>query len=186
MPAEAEIDNRVEVIITYLEQCERPQLPMPAAPPRKIALLRAEDPPVHFYRYIYDLVGTPYNWVSRRRMSDGQIREIISDPEVYIYILYVGGVPAGFAELDARNKKSHELKFFGLAQDYTGLGLGRYFLTNIIDLSWGLGPSRLRLETCTLDHPAALPLYQKCGFQVFDRRKGVVELIQPGEKLPRD
>lgn len=173
--------GQVEVTITYLEQRERPVI---AAPPpssvrarKKLALLRAEKPPVHFYRYLYDLVGAPYNWVSRRRMSDKELASIIHDDDVYLYVLYADGVPAGMAEVDARASGRHELKFFGLAPDFIGAGLGRYFLANVLDLIWARAPGRVRLETCSLDHPAALPLYQKFGFSVIDRRKGFVERI---------
>ena len=175
--------NQIAVTITYLEQTERPTLNMPPAPSfgsrRKTALMRVEKTPIHFYRYLYDLVGAPFNWVSRVTMNDEDLAAILHDDEVYFYVLYVGGAPAGLAEIDARDQKSHELKFFGLAPDFTGMGLGRYFITNILDLAWSRGPERLRLETCTLDHPAALPLYQKFGFQVVDRRKGFVERLAP-------
>lgn len=168
---------KFDVTVTYLEQEARPLLP-PAPPPSrfKTAFLRAEHPPLHFYRYLYRLIGDPYHWVSRRQMDDAALAEIIHDPSVYIFILYVDGVPAGMAEIDARDKRSPELKFFGLAQDFVGKGFGRYFLTQAIDAAWALEPERLQLETCTLDHKAALPLYQKFGFRVFDRRAGVVEV----------
>lgn len=169
--------KRVPVTITYLEQKERPVLPTPPKPVGKVAIMRVEQPPIHFYRYLYRLVGDPWKWVSRRRLSDAELAEIIHDDNVYLYCLYVSGAPAGFAEIDARNIKNVELKFFGLAPDFTGRRLGRFFLTNIIDLAWALNPKRVMLETCTLDHAAALPLYQKCGFKVFDRKEGIVELI---------
>lgn len=170
------MNRRVDVTITYLEQREKPGLPAPPRPRAKVAIMRAEDPPVEFYRYLYRLVGDPHFWVSRRRLPDNELAAIIKDPAVRLYILYVGGVPAGLAEIDARGAEV-ELKFFGIAPAYQRLGLGRYFLTHAIDLAWSLGPRRLKLETCTLDHPAALPLYQKLGFTVYDQRKGVVELI---------
>lgn len=169
--------QKIDVTITYLEQTARPALVPAPRPPVKIAILRAEKPPVHFYRYLYRLIGDPYHWMSRRRLSDDKLAAIIRHPRVYIYVLYVGGVPAGLAELDAREPDIVELKFFGLSQEYHGNGLGRFFLSNTIDLAWSLGPKRVRLETCTLDHPAALPLYQKLGFSVFDQRRGQVELI---------
>ncbi|MCK5744997.1 MAG: GNAT family N-acetyltransferase, partial [Oricola sp.] len=129
--------------------------------------------------YLYDLVGAPWNWISRRKMNDQELAALIHDPDVYLYVLYVDGAPAGMAEIDARDPDVHELKFFGLAPDFTGRGLGRYFLTHVIDLAWSRAPERLRLETCTLDHPAALPLYQKMGFSVIDRRSGFVERYKP-------
>jgi len=169
--------KKIAVTITYLEQRARPVLPTPPKPRCKIALLRAENPPVHFYRYLYRLVGDSCNWVSRRRMSDEELRTILQNPAIDLYVLYVDGVPGGFAEIDRTGDEFHEIKFFGLAPDFTGGGLGRFFLTHIIDLAWAAGPKSVRLETCTLDHPAALPLYQKFGFTVFDQRKGVVELM---------
>jgi GNAT superfamily N-acetyltransferase len=172
------LNNKVEVTITYLEQNERPGLPHPASPGFPVALMRAENPPVHFYRYLYRLVGDPWNWVSRRRMSDEDLAAIIHDEKVFLYVLYVEGVPGGFAELDARDPETHEVKFFGLAPDFVGCGLGKFFLYNVIDLAWSHAPKKLQIETCTLDHPAALPLYQKAGFSVVDRRSGVVELME--------
>ncbi len=167
----------VDVSITFLEQTKWPALPEPVRPPYKVAILRADHPPIHYYRYLYRLIGDPYNWVSRNRLSDEDLLNIIQHPRVYLYILYVGGVPAGMAELDAQHEKTFELKFFGLAPDFVGKQLGRFFLTHVINLAWSMAPDRLRLETCSLDHPSALPLYQKLGFEVFDQRKGQVELM---------
>jgi GNAT superfamily N-acetyltransferase len=178
--------NQIEVTITYLEQTARPSLPKPPPPRRKCALMRVERAPLHFYRYLYDLVGAPYNWISRRRLSGAELAAIIHDDNVYLYVLYVDGAPGGMAEIDARCADIHELKFFGLAPDYVGAGLGRFFLNNVIDLAWSRNPAMLRLETCTLDHAAALPLYQKCGFSVVDRRQGFVERLEPaGSAAPR-
>jgi GNAT superfamily N-acetyltransferase len=171
--------RKIDVTITYLRQDVRPAPVSAPHPPGKIAILRAERPPVHFYRYLYDLIGGPWNWVSRKRIDDAQLAEIILADEVYIYVLYVGGVPAGLAEIDGRDRKQVEIRFFGLAPDFIGKGFSRYFLSNTIDLAWMLNPATVQLETCTLDHPAALPLYQKFGFTVFDQRQGVVELLDP-------
>ncbi len=140
--------------------------------------MRVEHCPVHFYRYLYNLIGAPYNWISRRKLSDDDLAAIIHHRDVYLYVLYVDGAPAGMAEIDARNAETHELKFFGLAPGFVGGGLGRFFLTNVIDLAWSRTPKTLQLETCTLDHPAALPFYQKLGFSVTDRRSGIVELLE--------
>jgi len=148
-------------------------------PHQKIALLRAKKPPIHFYRYLYLLVGEPYNWISRRDMDDETLGAIIHNPSVYIYVLYVDGVPGGFAEIDARDNATHDIRFFGLAPEYTGAGLGRYFLSHIITMAWDLSPQCLRLETSSLDHPAALPLYQQFGFRVFDRQTRTVKLANP-------
>ena len=169
----------IDVVITYLEQTARPLLRNAHAPRGKFAILRAEAPPVHFYRYLYGLVGGPYHWVSRKRMSDLELAEIIEHGDVHIHVLYIAGSPAGMVEIDYREPPIAELRFFGLAEQFHGRGLGRFFLAHAIDLAWSLSPVCLRLETCTLDHPAALPLYQKMGFNVVDQRQGQV-LLEDG------
>lgn len=169
--------TKLDVTITYLEQCERPPSKPVAMPRGQIAILRVCKPTVHYYRYLYATVGDPYHWVSRKRLTDDDLKRIITDENVYIYVLYYEGAPAGFTEIDNRAGTEVEIKFFGLIPDYVGKGLGRYFLKQSIDLAWQLKPVRVMLETCTLDHPAALPLYQKLGFNVFDKRSGQVELI---------
>lgn len=171
------MNRRIDVTITYLEQTERPVLPTPARPPCKLALMRAEAPSVGFYRYLYRTIGDPYKWMTRRNMSDAELSAIITDPELYLYVLYAGGVPAGMAEVDARRHPEIELRFFGLTPDWTGRGLARFFLTNVIDLIWAMAPKRIQLETCTLDHPAALSLYQKHGFTPFEQSRGYVEVV---------
>lgn len=170
------MSRRIDVTITYLEQRARPVYPAPPRPPGKVAILRAERCPVHFYRYLYAIVGEPWKWVSRKRLKDVDVARILADPAVSIFVLYVEGAPAGFAEIEHRTDKVAEIKFFGLFPDLIGRGLGRYFLANMLDIVWASAPARVALETCTLDHPAALPLYQKMGFSAYDQRRGVIEV----------
>ena len=51
--------------------------------------------------------------------------------------------------------------------EFIGQGLGKYFLQWAIDKAWSYQPTRLWLHTDTLDHPAALPNYQKAGFVIY-------------------
>jgi len=37
-----------------------------------------------------------------------------------------------------------------------------------------LKAERIIIQTCTLDHPNALPLYQRLGFQAYDRKQVVI------------
>lgn len=169
--------RQVEITITYLRQTMRPSYAPQPRPRGKLAILRAENPPVQFYRYLYELVGGPWHWVSRKRLPDAELAAIIKNPLVFLYVLYVDGVPAGMAEIDATATPIVEIRFFGLAPDFIGRGLSRFFLANAVDLAWSHNPGEVRIETCTLDHPAALALYQKFGFAVFDQRQGRVDLL---------
>lgn len=175
------MSRKVDVTITYLSQAARPVYAPQSHPPAKLAIIRAENPPVHFYRYLYDLVGGPWKWFSRKILDDATLAAVISNPEIYLYVLYVDGVPAGMAEIDALEHPVVHLRFFGLAPDFIGKGFSKYFLSNAIDLAWSRNPSEVKIETCTLDHRAALPLYQKFGFSVVDRRLASVDLPEMKE-----
>lgn len=161
-------DGKIENTITYLEMTERPQQPIAHLnDERKVALLRCKHPPLAFYRYLYNTVGEPWLWWERRAMDDDLLTEIIQDPKVEIYVLYVDGAPAGYAELDRRQEGEIELEYFGLMPDFIGQGLGPYLLTSAIDIAWSYAPSRLHLHTNTFDHPKALSVYQRCGFKAY-------------------
>ena len=143
-----------------------------------LLLMHAEKPPVGFYRYLYDAVGRVFHWVDRKKLPDEQLRAIIEDPGVELWVLYVRGAPAGYFELDARDKTDIELVYFGLLDDFQGLGLGKWFLSEAIAAGFAHSPKRLRVETCTLDGPAALPLYQKLGFVPVARKDKTMELLE--------
>ena len=157
----------LETTVTYLEMTGPPhhtQLPMPL---RKLALLHAEQPTVSFYRYLYDAVGRPWTWVDRKHLSDDDLAAIIQDERVEIYVLYVAGVPAGYAELDRRTDGEIELAYLGLVPEFIGQRLGPYLLDWVIWRAWEYEPRRLWVHTCTLDHPKALSLYQRFGFTPY-------------------
>ncbi len=165
----------IETTVTYLQMQAQPEGPALPPPPGIAALLRADRPSLDFYRYLYDAVGRDWLWLDRKRLNDGELGAIIGDPLDEIYVLYVGGVPAGYAELDRRSPPDIELAYFGLIPGFMGRGLGRFLLDSAIRQAWSYAPARLWVHTCTLDHPNALPLYQKAGFQVYKRETGFMD-----------
>ena len=62
-----------------------------------------------------------------------------------------------------------DLAYFGLMPEFIGLRLGGYLLNWGIDQAWSSTPGKVTVNTCDLDHPRALPLYQKMGFQPVRR-----------------
>lgn len=175
-PVTAVTAGKLDVTITYLEMTEQPRLPQVLHPAgTTVALLRATRPPVAFYRYLYDGVGAPWLWFERRLMSDAELAEIIEDEAVEIYVLYADGAPAGYAELDRRKAGEVELAYFGMLPDFIGRGLGRYLLSWAIERAWSYEPGRLWVNTCNLDHPKALPLYQQLGFKPYKQEHKVID-----------
>src|SRR5471030_957054 len=105
-------------IVTYLEMTARPLRPPVPVPAGKLALLRAERCTVSFYRFLYGTVGAPWLWFERLVWSEAKLAALIEHPAVEIFVLYVGGVPAGFYELDRRHEADVELAYFGLMPEF--------------------------------------------------------------------
>ena len=161
----------IELVTTFLEQREQPVLTAHAPSRRRHAILRAEQLPTHFYLYLYDVIGRDHHWVDKKNLTHKALEEIIHAPSTHILVLYVDGAPAGFAELSAEAPQDIEILLFGLAPEYRGGGLGRYFFSHVVEWAWSLGADRVLISTNTLDHPAALPLYQKLGFSVYAQER---------------
>lgn len=155
----------LKAVVTYLEQTTRPKLFVPMPVNLQVALMKQADMPLHFYRYLQYRTGLEYHWVARLRLDDEALRKIIHDPATIIHVLYLKGAPAGFFELHSADQETVSLEYFGLMPHVRGLGLGRWFLSQALEAAWGLNPLRLKVSTCSLDHGAALPLYQKLGFE---------------------
>lgn len=160
-------EGRLDITVTHLETTNRPDRLPAVTPPRGSTLLRATQPPVSFYRYLYDTVGGPWLWYERRAMDDETLIGHIHDPDVEIYVLYRHGAPAGFAELDRRVPGEIELAYAGLVPDAIGTGLGLALLTWAAEIAWSYAPARFWVHTCTLDHPRALAMYQRVGFAPY-------------------
>ena len=173
-------------VITYLEMHERPQmLRVPAPLVAKLALMQADNCTVSFYRYLYETVGTPWLWYERRLLDDGALAAAISPASTEIFVLYVGGIPAGYFELDAAPPRETELRYFGLIPQFIGCGFGPFLLQAAIDRAWERPISRLWVHTRTFDHPRALGYYQRAGFVVYARQQLRFEDPRTQGILPR-
>ncbi len=167
----------IAVTVTFLEM-KRPPAHYPHPPANlNIALMKTRDMPLHFYRYLTDRVGRKWHWVNVLRLGDEELAAKIRRPGRDIRVLYLDGAPAGFFDINPYRPDETEIAYFGMMDHATGRGLGRWFLGAAIEAAWATGPDQIVVQTCTLDHPAALPLYQKMGFSpVGQRREEVVPL----------
>jgi GNAT superfamily N-acetyltransferase len=163
-------DGKLDVTVTYLEMSGPPSEPPPPAPAgKRVALMRAEPPTVAFYRFLYDTVGRDWLWWERRALDDAALERVITNPLVEIYVLYCDGTPAGMAELDRRHEGAIDIAYLGVMPEFLHQRLGRYLLGAAIDIAWSHGPEKVTVNTCNLDHPKALTLYQRFGFTPVSR-----------------
>ena len=165
----------VLVTVTYLEMTSPDRRAAADGWPEPVMVQRAERPTVSFYRYLYDTVGADWDWYERRRLSDDALAAIVHDDAVEVHVLYVRGVPAGYVELDRRVEDEIEIAYFGLMPDFIGRGLGPALLGWALERAWSYEPRRVWLHTCSLDHPKALAVYRRAGFEVYDREVISVE-----------
>ena len=181
-------------VITYLEMREKPGTPpVPAPSVGKLALMRAEECTVSFYRYLYETVGTPWLWFERRLLDDAMLAAQILKETTEIFVLYVGGVPAGYFELDTAAPDETELCYFGLIPEFIGRGLGPFLLRAAIDRAWSRPIRRLWVHTRALRPPEGarpLPARRVCRLRSAEAalrgpaRRGILPRDLPNPRLP--
>ena len=156
---------RVGVVVTFLRMDKAPADPAPPFPPG-IRVLPEPYCSVATYRQLYNAVGAAHVWWLRRTMPDQQLAALLRNPAVAIHVLHEqGSGPAGFYELDATSWPTVNLSYFGLMPQAIGHGLGFAFLRHAIDEVWRRGARAMTVNTCTADHPRALPTYLRAGFR---------------------
>jgi len=158
---------RIAVDVTFLRMDAAPIEPAPALPAGS-TVVRLARCSVPFYRYLYDTVGRDYVWWLRRTVPDDELAALLARPDISVHVLYAGGEPAGFYELERRpSEASTNLAYFGLLPHAIGAGAGRALLRHAIDAAWAEAPRAVTVNTCTADHPRALPNYVAAGFRLL-------------------
>lgn len=131
-------------------------------------MMRAREPLVSFYRFLYDAVGRDYWWVDRLAWSEERLAAHLSRPEVHLLVLYVCGTPAGYAELAfGSSEPGVELQYFGIIPAFHGRGLGKHLLSVAVEYAFGQGAGRIWLSTLATDSPRALANYEARGFVTY-------------------
>ena len=173
--------TEVSYTVTWLEMDARPAYPRPPAPAgRPAALLMAQDPPPWFFLALYDAVGRDYAWEDMHAQDEDDLAAWLSHRHTFLYTLMRDGWPHGFFLLDAREQGVCDLGYFGLVPEAVGTGLGRFLLESAVHTGWDLpGIRRMTVNTCTLDHPRALGLYQRAGFLPVRRSEHTRTLTRP-------
>ncbi|MBL4600836.1 MAG: GNAT family N-acetyltransferase [Rhizobiaceae bacterium] len=171
------LKKTVEVHVTHLEMTRPPRQRFSVPSKPRLAMMRATNIPTHFYRYIYSQVGRPHHWFLRHKMDDPALAELINGEGCHIDILLADGCVAGFYELSLEHMPERvSLEYFGMMPDYHGMGIGKWFLAEALFAAWQYEPSKVSVNTNTLDHPAALPLYQKLGFSPISVSDDTIEI----------
>jgi len=129
---------------------------------------RAGCPTAQLYRFYYRTVGEAYHWRDRWHWTDAEIEAHVAQAEISVHVATDGGRFIGWYELRrVPDEGSVEIAYFGLVADAMGRGVGKHLLSCAVRDAWALGPTRVWVHTCTLDHPHALPNYLARGFSPY-------------------
>ena len=88
-------------------------------------------------------------------------------PYWYFISLYKSvGEEYEWTDMLKKKKEICDISYIGLTKGNLGKGLGKYLFKTAFLMGWDTNYiNKLTVNTCTLDHKAALPLYQKLGFE---------------------
>lgn len=176
--------GKIAAVVTHLEMTERPAPSL--APSASWTLRHVARPDLAWYRDLYRRVGEEWLWFSRIRASDDKLAARLHHPLVETHVLVADGCDEGLLELDFRQTEICEIGMFGVTAKLVGTGAGRWLMHRALELSWSRPIKRLWLHTCTFDHPAALPFYQRAGFRPFRRQVEVDDDPRLDGTVPRD
>jgi GNAT superfamily N-acetyltransferase len=157
-------DGEIGTVVTYLEMKERPRpKPVPDSPLR-LRHWREADPAK--YRMLFRRVGGRWLWYSRLLMDDETLRSNLAEVHA---VEDRAGIEVGMIELDFAKEGECLIRFLGLVPELAGRGHGKWLFAQTLALAWRKGVRRVHVNTCSLDHPAALPSYLKAGFKAYRR-----------------
>jgi GNAT superfamily N-acetyltransferase len=174
-------EGRLGAVVTYLEMTERP-LPRPL-PPSPFRLERWRDPDPARYRLLFERIGARWLWYSRLTMDDERLRREMAEVHA---VVDRSGVEVGMIELDFRTEGECLIRFLGLVPGLAGKGHGAWLFAQVMALAWRPGVRRVHVNTCTLDHPAALKAYLNAGFRACRRAFESFPDPRLGGLLPAD
>ena len=155
------------VTIFHLEMRSPTQLSA-KSDPKNLTLIKANKPQYEYNRFLYQFVGSAWEWTDKLAWTEKQWQQYSEDPKLHLYVAYFEGSPAGYFELQQQDGGNVEIMYFGLGVRFIGMGMGGYLLSQAIEQAWALeNTQRVWVHTCSLDHPSALKNYQARGFSLF-------------------
>ena len=184
--AESVPAGKLYTVITHLAMESPPERAAPPPPAAGLAVNRRGTMPVADYLRLYHAIGDDWLWWSRLTLDEAALAAQIAPPQTELYVAESGGEEIGLIELNLRPKPDIELRYFGVVPSWIGKGLGGWLLGHALAAAGRHRPRRMILNTCTLDHPGALALYQRHGFAITHSEVDIVDDPRLVGLLPRD
>lgn len=164
--------QKVSYNVSYLRMDSVPTFEWPSwEKANKIEICQKGCVSTDHFLSLYQKVGENHEWTDLLLDEKDQVGAFINHDSVEFFELSFETNTAGFFVLDFREKNICDLAYFGLISNYIGMGLGSYLLPYAILTAWRTNIQKMSVNTNTLDHKSALPLYKKYGFKVIKVEK---------------
>ncbi|QTN31553.1 GNAT family N-acetyltransferase [Akkermansiaceae bacterium] len=154
--------------ITFLEMVERP-VNFPTVPEDFQIALAEKNGRINLDWY--RRVGARWAWTDRLKWSEEEWRGYVESENLETWIASFQGQDCGYFEL-SRQDEGVRIALLGLAPESIGKGLGGSLLSKALERAWTEGIGRVFLDTCSKDHPNALPTYLRNGFRIIRTEYG--------------
>lgn len=154
--------------VSWLELDTQPIKKLQIPNGEEIFLVRATEIPLWFFFAMYDAVGKNYLWEDMHLVPESETKQFLNDEQVCMFTMIRQGWPQGFFMHDTRVRGICEISYLGLVEAAIGKGLGGWLLDQAVTIGWQVnGVTKITVNTCTLDHANAMPLYLGRGFCVI-------------------
>ena len=119
-------------------------------------------------KFFYKQIGKKHYWKDRLYWSNKDWEKHVENKNLHTWVMLINDEFSGFYEMFFHvNTKEVEILQLGLLEKYFGKKLGGYLLTHALRKAWDLNPARVRVHTCSLDHPNALKNYLSRGMKEY-------------------
>ena len=137
-------------------------------PSNNLNIKLIEKPNFQLNKFFYKEIGKNHKWTDRLSWTDKNWINYINNSSVVTYILKNKEDLVGYFEQNFNNQKLEcEIAYFGILEEYFGMKLGGYLLSEAIKKSFKTNSKRVWVHTCSLDHKHALNNYISRGMKIF-------------------
>ena len=152
----------------YLEIKSLKDLKEINCPNKNLILDKVYPPNIEINKFFYKNIGKKHRWVDRLVWDNLKWTSYLENQNVQTYVLKLYQDFVGYFELIQDSaKRSHEIAYFGIIEDYIGKKFGGYLLSEAIKISLHNNFNRVWVHTCTLDHENAIKNYLSRGMKIF-------------------
>ena len=152
----------------YLEITDRQAIKAKSLDREKYRVLERTGEGPAFNQCMYRMVGEQWAWHDKRDWNLRQWQAYLTEQGARSWLLADrNGGECGYFELSTARLPEVDILYFGLLPIAIGQDLGNAWLGEALCTAFDIGAKRVKVNTCSLDHPAALKNYQARGMQLY-------------------